>query len=281
MNRLLAALALVFVVSSSTTFAGPGRVIGWGNNELGQATFWNDPPFGATAIAAGGAGGLALMSNSSVIGWGDTTYSQDKPPLFVTNVIAVSMGTYHGLALVSNGTVVAWGNGGDGRTSPPGGLTNVIRIAAGGEHSLALRSDGVIVGWGKNNNGQASPPGFTNFTEIAAGDKFSVGLRSDGSLVAWGDNSNGQTAPSPSITGVVNIAAGERHGLALLGHETREKAQHKPQMVVGLAVQPLDLKAVAAVGSPYGDDVLAEHVAVGFHVEGFQARRLGRTQTDE
>ena len=68
---------------------------------------------------------------------------------------------------------------------------------------------------------------------------------------------------------------------ALLGHEAREEAQHEPQMVVGLAVQPLDLQAMAPVSRPHGDDVLAEHVAVRLHVEGFQARRLGCTQTDE
>jgi len=215
MNRLRAAAILLLLALAPATYALPGRVTGWGNNELGQAASWNDPPVGATSIAAGGAGGLALMSNTTVIGWGDTTFRQDKPPLFLSNVVAVAMGNYHGLALVNNGTVVGWGQDGDGQAAPPGGLTNVTRVAAGGEHSLALRNDGVVIGWGKNNNGQASAPGFTNFTAIAAGDKFSVGLLSSGNIVAWGDNSNGQTAPSPSITGVVKIAAGERHGLAL------------------------------------------------------------------
>lgn len=46
-------------------------------------------------------------------------------------------------------------------------------------------------------------------------------------------------------------------------------------------MQPLDLKAMAPVSRPHGNDVLAEHVAVRLHVEGFQARRLGCTQTDE
>lgn len=38
-------------------------------------------------------------------------------------------------------------------------------------------------------------------------------------------------------------------------------------MVIRLAVQSLNLKAMAAIGLAHGDDVLTEHMAVGLHVE--------------
>ncbi len=45
-------------------------------------------------------------------------------------------------------------------------------------------------------------------------------------------------------------------------------------------MQPLDLKAMAPVGRPHGNDVLAEHVAVRLHVEGFSRREAPRACPD-
>src|SRR5205085_4846841 len=69
------------------------------------------------------------------------------------------------LALLSNGTVMAWGdneNGqlGDGsfenRDTPVqvSGLSGVIAISAGYRHSLALLSSGAVVAWGEGTSGQ-------------------------------------------------------------------------------------------------------------------------------
>ena len=67
------------------------------------------------------------------------------------------------------------------------------------------------------------------------------------------------------------IAIARFQGRALGGDQVGDEAQHEPQMVVGLGVKALHLQAVALVGGPHGQGVAAEQVAVGLHIEGFQA----------
>jgi hypothetical protein len=133
------------------------------------------------------------------------------------------------------GTVVAWGEGNSGETDVPSGLSGVVAIAAGGSHGLALTGGGQVVAWGSNDSGQASvPSGLSSVTAIAAGEFFSLALKSDGTVVAWGSDTNGQTdvpaglsgqakalpGLSPAKTGVIAIAAGRTHCLALRSNGT-------------------------------------------------------------
>ena len=77
----------------------------------------------------------------------------------------------HSLALKSDGTVIGWGNSSDAAAFQiPGGLSGVVAITTAPEHSLALKHDGTVVGWGSNIYGQlAFPPGLTGVKAIAAG----------------------------------------------------------------------------------------------------------------
>ena len=50
---------------------------------------------------------------------------------------------------------------------------------------------------------------------IAAGNTHSLALRGDGTVLAWGDNSWGQTAVPTGLTNVVALAGGQYHSLAL------------------------------------------------------------------
>ena len=59
--------------------------------------------------------------------------------------VRIAAGDGHSLGVLSNGTVVGWGNNYWGQTTIPGGLSNVVAIAAGGSHSLALKTDGTVV----------------------------------------------------------------------------------------------------------------------------------------
>jgi hypothetical protein len=59
------------------------------------------------------------------------------------------------------------------------------------------------------------PIGLNGVVAIAAGWSHSLALKSDGTVVAWGDNSAGQTNVPAGLTGVVAIAAGAGHSLAL------------------------------------------------------------------
>ncbi len=128
----------------------------------------------------------------------------------------LAAGQVHSLALRSDGRVMAWGNNGsgqlgDGTTTqrltpvPVPGLTGVVAVAAGSSHSVALKSDSTVMAWGYNGNGQLglgtgpyqslSPtavPGLTGVVAVAAGSYHTVALKSDGTVLAWGMNGSGQ-----------------------------------------------------------------------------------------
>ena len=208
---------LIFSCSS-----GGGSLSSTGSNPL-------SPSFSVTAIEAGGSHSLALKSDGSVVAWGDNVTGQlgdgtntaSNTPVQVSgltnNVIAIVAGSDHSLALKSDGSVVAWGdnatgqlgNGTNTASNTPvqvSGLTSgVIAIASGSDHSLALKSDGSVVAWGDNlsgqlgngnNNSSNSPVAVSGLTSgviaIASGSDHSLALKSDGSVVTWGDNLSGQ-----------------------------------------------------------------------------------------
>ena len=63
--------------------------------------------------------------------------------------------------------------------------------------------------WGDNAKGQCTvPTGLSGVVQIAAGYAHTVALRSDGTAVAWGDNAYFQCAVPADLTGIIAIAAG-------------------------------------------------------------------------
>jgi alpha-tubulin suppressor-like RCC1 family protein len=237
--------------SHSLALEDSGTLWSWGLNSSGQigdgTTVQRTAPVhvqavgiaGVTAIAADGSHNVALTQTGLVAAWGGNLlgelgngdYDGEMLPVGVTGVgsaVALAAGGSHTLALQPDGTVWAWGNNANGQLGdgtlagptpvkvrdpldPSGFLTGVVVVAAGGSHSLALTSSFTVVAWGNNAAGQlgdgtttertepvrvkdpSDPTGWlTGVVALAAGGSHSLALRSDGTVVAWGNNAFGQ-----------------------------------------------------------------------------------------
>ncbi|WP_225414668.1 RCC1 domain-containing protein [Stigmatella hybrida] len=185
----------------SMALGADGRVWTWGRNLNGQigngsASSVNQLTpypvnlvFTATAIAAGATHSLALLSNQSVVGWGQNTQGQlgngttataQSTPVAVALTGAVkSIATGGNFSLAIDATGAAWGWGqnswgqlGDGtanpRTSPVPvqGLQDALAISAGLSHSLALRPGCPFWAWGLNSSGQLGDGTLTNHSTL-------------------------------------------------------------------------------------------------------------------
>ncbi|WP_244237373.1 RCC1 domain-containing protein [Corallococcus llansteffanensis] len=239
----------------SLALRSDGTVWAWGANDSGQlgdgTTTRRALPVqvpglgGIVAVVAAGSyyasvdhHSLALRSDGTVWAWGsnatgqlgDGTTTRRTLPVQVqglSEVVALAASYKHTLAVKSNGTLWAWGSNvnyqlGDGTSTnrltpiPVPGVSGIVAVATGNTHSLALRSDGTVWNWGwlfsvqkvelsSYASIQPTPvpvPGLTGVVSLAAGTGHSLALRSDGTLWTWGSNSHGQ------------LGTGNRHGLA-------------------------------------------------------------------
>jgi alpha-tubulin suppressor-like RCC1 family protein len=199
-------------------------------------------PGGNQVIAASGDAfhSLALKADGTVIAWGSDTRGQlgdgtigspDVRPTAaavpgLSGIIAVATESNTSFALKSDGTVWAWGNDafgvlGDGTPQSPTdtpvpqvvpGLSGVVAIATRASFALALKSDGTVWAWGSDTFGElgdgailgepdcggqcnATPtqvPNLSGVVAIAAGNAHALALKSDGTVIAWGFDARGQ-----------------------------------------------------------------------------------------
>jgi alpha-tubulin suppressor-like RCC1 family protein len=231
----------------SVAYLSNGTVMSWGYNGFGQlgnnSTTYSSVPVitasltGVKAVAAGAYHSLALKSDDTLWSWGSNSAGQ----LGVD--AAVSPGGYSVVPVQVNGAGITF--------------SNISSIAANAYHSLA-RANGLVWAWGFNGTGQlgidpqttgalASPSVVAGLPAggidgIASGGAFNYALsRNDGGTVwAWGNNENGQLGNNSTVasytpvqvykkdptvpaginplTGVIQVAAGVQHGLALLSN---------------------------------------------------------------
>jgi alpha-tubulin suppressor-like RCC1 family protein len=140
----------------------------------------------------------------------------------VTGALAVSVGEAHACALLSDHTVVCWGDNSQrqlGSATPASSVTPVaipsisgaMAIAAGANHTCALRSDGVVKCWGQNIYSQLE--GTSGAIALVSGLNHSCALLSGGAVRCWGQNDHGQLMSS-TVTGAVALSAGGSHTCA-------------------------------------------------------------------
>jgi RHS repeat-associated protein len=98
------------------------------------------------------------------------------------------------------------------------GLTGCVAVSSGYYHVLALKGDGTVWSWGYNNYGQlGTGNGGINYSipaqitsldgviAIAAGQYHSLALRSDGTVWAWGYNAVGQLGNSTTANSSIPV----------------------------------------------------------------------------
>ena len=229
-----------------------GTVMAWGNNSYGE-------------LGTGTTTATSVPTPVCAVG------EQAPCAHDLGGVTAIAAaGDNHAIALLSNGTVVAWGENdgdqlGDGRTFTEqhysdvpvavSNLTSVTAIAAGYSYCLALLSSGGVMAWGGNNDGQLGdgktsaeqpesdlPVAVSNLSDasaIASDGRTSLAIFTSGSgagsVASWGSNESGDLgdgendAQQPAsvvpvqvsgLTGVSQIAAGSFAELALLENGT-------------------------------------------------------------
>ena len=244
-SHLPEVVGLAAGVSHSLALTSDGTVMAWGENydgELGDGNRRNrDAP---VRVCAAGA-----------------MQCPDGP--YLEGVVAVAAGAFDSMALLSDGTVMSWGNnhmgqlGNGGSTGAATGYTqvpapvclvaetpcapehylrDVKAIAAGAFHDLALLDDGTVMAWGDNEEGQlgagtatgperceegsfacsripARVDGLTGVRAVAAGEEHSLALLENGTVAAWGFNEYGSLGDGSVVNSSVPVAvcaAGER-----------------------------------------------------------------------
>lgn len=271
--RCLTALSLavcVVLAQGACVDAWAGTMRAWGNNmngELGDGTGINSPlpvqvidPTDPSGFLNGVAdiadlhnSSLAIMADGTMRAWGrnqfgqlgDNTLSNSDVPVqvlgvggsgFFTGAVEAAGGDYHSVALKSDGTVYAWGSNDRGQlgvgsavdsstpvqvldpADPTGFLTGVVSVAAGYDHSVALKQNGTVRTWGRNQQGELGngtnidsptvvqvidpidPSGFlTGVVAIATGGDHCMALKANGTVWAWGGNHAGQLGDGTTV----------------------------------------------------------------------------------
>lgn len=196
---------------------------------------------------------LVLKSDGTLVGWGVIDHGTLGPVAAIpavsrrsTGLVAISLpgkaidiaaGEDGSYALLEDGTVVEWGryvNAGRGSETAVrvAGISNATQIVAYGRTALALLKDGTVRAWGARDFGMVGDglhpkrwgengppantavvvPGVTGIVQIAAGSGHVLALTKDGRVLTWGSNHYGALGRAPRQELPID-SAGEVPGL--------------------------------------------------------------------
>ena len=189
---------------------------------------------GAGILVATGDNGHGQLGNNTT-----TSTNKLSPVLGLGQVTAYGAGASSAYA-IQNGALYAWSYNSDGQLGigttneshtpvPVSGLSNGVTAVTGGlRHCLALK-DGIVYAWGYNGTGElgngafdyalhATPApvtGLTGVVAIAAGDYHSLALQ-NGAVYAWGWNNVGELGNGGGMQSVPVPVTGMTNGVTAI-----------------------------------------------------------------
>jgi len=165
--------------------------------------------------------------------------------------------------LIYGGKVKCWDR--YGLEKPIGSiLTNIVDIQIVYKGLLLLKNDGTVLELNENNESQSVPKDLSGVVSIASGSLHRLALLSDGKVVAWGFSENGRTnVPNSCLSNVVAIDACGDYSLALKSDGTVIAWGESSQ---GQTNVPKDLKGVVAIsaGTNHSSALLDNGTSVRF-----------------
>lgn len=162
-----------------------------------------------------------------LVRWGS---NDNDLPTIRTDIQYMTAGVNHAMAIISDSTVIAWGDNSEGQSTVPSTLTDAYSLANGTYHSLVLDNAGTIWGWGSNKAGQLTiPSNLGQIIDITAGRDFSIaysmapsGAVDDNgtpiltdTVTLWGGNSR-KTLPVNELKNIISVKCYDNHCAALV-----------------------------------------------------------------
>ncbi len=244
----------------------PDAFLSAGEMYPGLVTDTAGPLQNIVAISTAANGALALTQDGAVYAWGPFSTAvlpvpDNKVPQLLSlpaKAVALASGQNWAAILLANGRVMTLRSGpgtefynSTGRPTTPGAvglnvgyvvdsrtgqpLEGIVQVAAGASHGLALTREGQVLGWGQNDLGQlaqgssgsSTPPAalpvwgpesssqLTGIVMVAAGHGHSLALDSNGRVYSWGQGGSGQLGDGPGTPRSTNVVRTFRPELVL------------------------------------------------------------------
>ncbi len=181
------------------------------------------PPPSLPLAAAASWGTAVVNADGTIVAWPDSATGEAVAVALPRKAVQAAVHQYTAFARLDDGSVVGWGSNkyeslGVADTVMPEsstldvpkaipGLHDIVHLAATYGHAVAARRDGAVFVWGETVSGlrgvpEATPrtrvppvtqvPSLTGIVQVATGARHSLALSRDGRVFAWGENGRGE-----------------------------------------------------------------------------------------